>query len=93
MGEGAAERNRVQKVLEDANVKLGNVLTDLFGMSVRAMLEGLLENKRSVAEIAEPGHWSLAPKIPQIVEALEGQSNERSSPVSSPAGPPLHAIH
>jgi hypothetical protein len=35
-------------------------------------LEGLLDNKRSAAEIAELGHWSLAPKITQIVEALEG---------------------
>ncbi len=72
MGEGAAERNRVQKVLEDANVKLGNVLTDLFGMSGQAMLEALLKNKQSATEIAELGHWSLAPKIPQIVEAMEG---------------------
>jgi hypothetical protein len=46
VGEGAAERNRVQKVLEDANVKLGNVLSDVFGMSGQAMLEALLENKR-----------------------------------------------
>ena len=36
------------------------------------MLEALLENKQSPAEIAEVGHWSLAPKIPQILEALEG---------------------
>ena len=72
VGEGASERNRVQKVLEDANVKLGNVLSDVFGRSGQAMLEALLENKRSAAEIAELGHWSLAPKIPQIVEALEG---------------------
>jgi len=69
---GAAERNRVQKVLEDANVKIGNVLSDVFGISGEAMLEALLENKRSAAEIAELGHWSLAPKIPQIIEALEG---------------------
>ena len=72
VGEGASERNRIQKVLEDANVKLGNVLSDVFGTSGQAMLEALLENKRSAAEIAELGHWSLAPKIPQIVEALEG---------------------
>jgi len=72
VGDGAAERNRVQKVLEDANVKIGNVLSDVFGTSGQAMLEALLENKRSAAEIAELGHWSLAPKIPQIVEALEG---------------------
>jgi hypothetical protein len=33
LGTGTSERDRVQKVLEDANVKLGNVLTDLFGVS------------------------------------------------------------
>jgi transposase len=70
--DGAAERNRVQKVLEDANVKLGNVLSDVFGASGQAMLEALLENKQSPSEIAELSHWSLAPKIPQIIEALEG---------------------
>jgi transposase len=72
VGVGAAERNRIQKVLEDANVKLGNVLSDVFGVSGQAMLEALLENQQSASEIAELGHWSLAPKIPQIVEALEG---------------------
>ena len=72
VGDGTAEKNRVQKVLEDANVKIGNVLSDVFGTSGQAMLEALLENKLSASEIAELGHWSLAPKIPQIVEALEG---------------------
>jgi transposase len=69
---GAAEKNRVQKILEDANVKLGNVLSDVFGTSGQKMLEALLKNQQNAAEIAELGHWSLAPKIPQIVEALEG---------------------
>ena len=72
VGDGAAEKNRVQKILEDANVKLGNVLSDVFGTSGQAMLEALLENKQGAAEIAQLGHWSLAPKIPLIVEALEG---------------------
>src|SRR5436309_3060482 len=39
LSDGAAERNRVQKILEDANVKIGNVLTDVFGVSGQAMLE------------------------------------------------------
>src|SRR5881397_2606467 len=72
VGDGAAERNGVQKVLKDANVKIGNVLSDVFGTSGQAMLEALLENKQSAAEIAQLGHWSLAPKIPQIIEAVEG---------------------
>lgn len=70
--DGTAERNRTQKVLEDANVKIGNVLTDVFGVSGQAMLEALLENKRSAKEVAELAHWRLEKKIPQLVEALEG---------------------
>ena len=72
LSDGASERNRVQKILEDANVKIGDVLSDVFGLSGQAILEALLENKRSATEIAELAHWRLAPKIPQIVEALEG---------------------
>jgi transposase len=72
MQEGARERNRVQKLLEDANVKIGNVLTNVFGMSGQAMLEALLENKLNAEEIANLAQGRLRPKIPQIVEALEG---------------------
>jgi transposase len=42
MPEGTRERNWVQKLLEDANVKIGHVLTDVFGLSGQAMLEALL---------------------------------------------------
>jgi len=51
--------------------KVVHILSDVFGTSGQAMLEALLENKRSAAEIAELGHWSLAPKIPQIIEASQ----------------------
>src|SRR5262245_60799409 len=74
MPQGAAERNRVQKILEDANVKIGNVLTNVFGMSGQAMLEALLENKLNAEEMADLAQGRLRPKIPQIVEALEGHS-------------------
>src|SRR5439155_14597175 len=69
---GTQERNRVQKVLEDANVKIGNVLSDVFGMSGQAMLEALLENKLNAEQVADLARGSLRRKIPQIVEALEG---------------------
>jgi transposase len=71
MQQGASERNRVQKILEDANVKIGNVLTDVFGMSGQAMLEALLENKLNAEEMANLAQGRLRPKIPQIIEALE----------------------
>jgi transposase len=53
---GTEERNRVAKVLEDANVKIGNVLTDVFGMSGQAMLEALLENKLRAEQMANLAH-------------------------------------
>ena len=74
MQQGAAERNRIQKILEDANVKIGNVLTDVFGMSGQAMLEALLENKMTAEQMADLAQGRLRPKIPQITEALEGHS-------------------
>jgi transposase len=74
MQAGASERNRVQKILEDANVKLGNVLTNVFGLSGQAMLEALLENKLNAEQMAELAQGRLRPKIPQIVEVLEGHS-------------------
>jgi transposase len=74
MQQGASEKNRVQKILEDANVKIGNVLTNIFGMSGQAMLEALLENKLNAEQMADMAQGRLRPKIPQIIEALEGHS-------------------
>lgn len=72
-----AEKNRVGKVLEDANVKLGNVLSDVFGVSGQLMLESLLKGKAEPAEIAQFAQGSAKKKIPQIVAALEQhQMNE-----------------
>ena len=45
VGERARERNRIQKILEDANVKLGDVLSDVLGLSGRLMIDALLEGK------------------------------------------------
>jgi transposase len=69
---GAQERNRVQKVLEGANIKLGSVLTDIFGLSGQLMLDALLEGKASPAEIAQLAQKSAQKKIPQIRASLEG---------------------
>jgi transposase len=71
LGAGASERNRVQKVLEDANVKLGNVLSDVFGASGQAMLEALLSNQGTPQQLAEFARGKLRRKVPEIVTALE----------------------
>src|SRR5436190_1031606 len=63
---GASERNRVQKVLEDANVKLGNVLSDVFGVSGQNMLEALLTKQGTPEQIAEFARGTLRRRIPEI---------------------------
>ena len=72
IGEGTAERNRIQKVLEDANLKLGDVLSDLFGLSGQAMLEALIEGRSSPEEVADLARRKLRSKIPAIIKAIEG---------------------
>lgn len=72
LGDATAEKNRVQKVLEDANVKLGNVLTDVFGVSGQLMLDALLAGKAQPAEIAQFAKQGARKKIPEIIRALEG---------------------
>jgi transposase len=69
---GTAEKNRVQKILEDANVKLGNVLSDVFGASGQLMLEALLEGQAGPQQIAQLAQRRAKKKIPEIVAALEG---------------------
>jgi transposase len=51
--DATSERNRVEKVLEDANIKLSSVLADLFGVSGQLMLEALLDGKASASQIAQ----------------------------------------
>jgi transposase len=72
----AAERNRLQKLLESANIKLGSVATDVFGVSGRLMLRALIEGKASPREMAELAQGRLRPKIDQLEPALEGKVEE-----------------
>jgi transposase len=67
-----AEKNRIQKILEDANVKLGSVLTDIFGVTGRAIIAALLEGKLSPVEMARFAKRLAKRKIPEIVASLEG---------------------
>ena len=72
LGAGTSERNRVQKILEDANVKLGHVLTDLFGVSGQLMLEALLKGQATPEEMAQFAKGRAKKKIPQSIAALKG---------------------
>jgi len=68
----AEERNRVQKVLEDANVKIGDVLSDVFGLSGQLMLEALVAGTSSAVDVAELARGNARKKIADLTAALEG---------------------
>ncbi len=65
--------NRIQKVLEDANIKLASVATDTLGASGRAMLEAMLRGEQDAARLAEMAQGKLRNKIPELKLALEGR--------------------
>lgn len=68
--------NRVQKVLESANIKLASVATDVLGVSGRRMLEALMAGQRDPAELAELAKGRLRSKLPQLRQALTGVVDE-----------------
>jgi len=68
--------NRIQKVLEDANIKLASVATDPLGASGRAMLEAMLKGEGDPARLAEMSKGLLRNKIPELKLALEGRMTE-----------------
>jgi transposase len=68
--------NRLQKQLEDANIKLGSVASDVMGASGRDMIHALIEGKLSPRQMAELARYRLRSKIPQLTEALTGGVNE-----------------
>src|SRR5262244_2396594 len=71
--ERAREANRVLKVLETANIKLGSVVTTVLGVSARAMLKALIAGAGPPEELAELAQRSLRRKRPALAEALTGR--------------------
>lgn len=74
--ERSRESSRVQKILEDAGIKLASVATDTLGVSGRTMIEALIEGERNPEVLAEFAQSRLRKKIPLLREALQGEFRE-----------------
>ena len=74
--ERSREVQRLEKLLEDAGIKLSAVASDIMGVSGRAMLEALIAGDRDPAGLAELAKRRLRSKIPQLTEALQGRFND-----------------
>jgi transposase len=65
--------NRLHKTLEDANIKLGSVASDILGVSGRQILRALIAGQGDPQELAEMAKRRLRGKIPELRLALQGQ--------------------
>ena len=74
--EKARAANRIHKVLQDTNIKLSSVATDVLGASGRAMLEALITGEEDPVKLADLAQRKLRGKIPQLEKALEGHLTE-----------------
>jgi transposase len=68
----SAEKNRIQKVLEDANVKLSSVVSDTFGVSASRMIKAIMSGNFDTDSLAELAVGRLKGKKEKLKEALQG---------------------
>lgn len=72
----SGEKNRVEKLLEDAQIKLSVVATDIFGVSGQAMMKALIAGERDPAVLAQMARSSMRRKIPVLEEAFVGRFSD-----------------
>lgn len=74
--ERTREVQRLEKLLEDAGIKLSSVAAEITGVSGRAMLEALIGGQHDPATLADLARRRLRSKIPALTEALTGRFSE-----------------
>jgi transposase len=68
----AAIANRIQKLIESANIKLGQVATNVLGLSGRLMLQALADGEEDAAQLAQLARGKLKAKAAQLQQSLTG---------------------
>jgi len=71
--ERSSQVQRIQKTLEDANIKLDSVISDVVGVSGRRMLEALISGKSEPQELASLAHGRIRATAEQLEAALRGR--------------------
>jgi len=76
LSDQTAEKNRIEKLLEDAQIKLSVVASDILGVSGRAMLDALLASERDPRVLAQLDRSRMRRKTPDLEEASIGRFTE-----------------
>jgi len=74
--ERTRHKQRTEKLLEDAQIKLSSVISDIFGVSGRAMLEALIAGERSPKALADLAHGTIKASHATLAESLTGRFEE-----------------
>jgi len=74
--ERTREVQRLEKLLEDACIKLSSVASEITGVSGRLMLQALINGERDPAVLAELAHGRMRSKIPELTDALTGRFSD-----------------
>lgn len=76
VAERTREKNRMQAMLEDAGIKLGVVVSDIFGVSGRRIINALITGHRDPHVLADFAVGTLVNKFPALIEALTGRFDD-----------------
>lgn len=69
-----AEKNRIHRLLQDANIKITTYITDIFGVSGRSLIQALIDGKKiKTHDLRNMVKGNLRNKIPEIEDALNGR--------------------
>jgi transposase len=82
------EIQRLEKLLEDAGIKLSAVASNVVGVSGRAMLEALIAGERDSAVLADLAKSGMRKNIPVLTEALCGRFSEHHAFMARLSGSP-----
>ncbi|MGI8449475.1 MAG: IS110 family transposase [Streptosporangiaceae bacterium] len=76
VSQASAEKNRVEKLLEDAQIKLSVVASDIFGVSGRDMMAAVIAGERDPKVLAQLARARMRVKLPQLEEAFVGHFDD-----------------
>ncbi|WP_432074213.1 hypothetical protein [Streptomyces wuyuanensis] len=86
--ERTRHKHRVDKALQDAQIKLSGAASDLFGQSGRAMMNAMVAGERDPRALAELAQGSLVKKKAALAEALTGQFEDHHARLLGGCRPP-----
>jgi transposase len=77
-----SETQRLEKVLQDAGIKLTSVASEVLTVSGRNMIDALIGGERNPSDLAEMAKGRMRPKIADLTEALDGRFNDHHAEVA-----------